>query len=295
MRKLLNSALVLILLLCCGYAYLVWQNNRPVTAPTRAELKATFDRSIEWLENNEDTIMASSNEMLWWMIQQAAEHSREPRLERLFSRYEDERLNKAYRNFWRPLFYPGTWAPVRFEDIVSFPYYNWHFIYAITCDAQLGQVPEIAAQNAPGFCDQRPLSPACVTHQLMGIRLLQQSECGNPDELQDTVEQLQQRIRRQLSWDPRVVDVYLQRVLMLAESGDTGSIKPVWVKNVMDAQRPDGGWSGREPLLPLGAGRHLGFGSRGFTIMRPVSDFHASAQGVLLFSILAHVPAAGRP
>jgi hypothetical protein len=84
-----------------------------------------------------------------------------------------------------------------------------------------------------------------------------------------------------------VVDVYLQRVLMLAESGDARSIKPIWLQNVIEAQRPDGGWSGVDPLLPLGAGRYLGFDGRGFTLRRPVSDFHATAQGVLLFSILA--------
>ncbi|UCE75891.1 MAG: hypothetical protein JSU62_08375 [Gammaproteobacteria bacterium] len=231
--------------------------------------------------------MANTNEVLWWMIQQAAEHSADARLQRLFGRYEEKRIGKAYGNIWRPLFYPGTWTPVKFEDIASFPDYNQHFVYAITCDKELEQVPGIAAQNRVGFCDPRPLSPACVTHQLMGIRFLQRSECGNPDELQATVEKLQQRIHRQLTWDPRVVDVYLQRVLMLAESGDARSIKPIWVQNAMEAQRPDGGWSGIEPLLPLGAERYLAFGSRGFTIIRsPVSDFHATAQGVLLFSIL---------
>lgn len=176
---------------------------------------------------------------------------------------------------------------MKFEDIASFPYYNWHFIYAITCDRDLEQIPEITAQNEAGFCDRYPLRPACVTHQLMGIRLLQDRECGTAEVLADIVEQLQQRIHRQLTWDPRVVDVYLQRVLMLAESGDARSIKPIWLQNVIEAQRPDGGWSGVDPLLPLGAGRYLGFGGRGFTLRRPVSDFHATAQGVLLFSILA--------
>ena len=288
MRKLLNSAFVVILLLCLGYAYLVWQNNRAVAAPRQAELRATFDRSIDWLENNEDTIMTIHNEVLWWMLQQAAQHSADSRLQRLFGKYEEKQLKKAYGNVWRPLFYPGTWTPVRFENIASLPDYNQHFIYAISCDRELEQVPGIMAQNRAGFCDQHRLRPACVTHQLMGIRFLQRSGCGDPDELQDTVVQLQHRIQRQLTWDPRVVDVYLQRVLMLAESGNPDAIKPVWLQSVINAQRPDGGWSGLEPLLPVGNGRYLAIGSRGFTIVRPASNFHATAQGVLLFSILAH-------
>ena len=100
--------------------------------------------------------------------------------------------------------------------------------------------------------------------------------------------QLQHRIQRQLTWDPRVVDGYLQRVLMLAESGNADAIKPVRLQNIIETQRPDGGWSGIDALLPVGNGRYLAFGSRGFTISRPASDFHATAQDVLLFSILAH-------
>jgi hypothetical protein len=64
------------------------------------------------------------------------------RLRSLFAAYELHYL-KDHRNIWRPLFYPGTWVLVRFEDIASRPYYNLHFIYAILCDRELGTVPEI--------------------------------------------------------------------------------------------------------------------------------------------------------
>jgi len=286
MRKLLGSVIALIVLAVLGYGYLVWQNNRAVVAPDPGQLKAALDSSIDWLESNQDGILGTLNPMLWHMIQRAAELSDDRRLKQLFERYEQRYLREAYNNPWRPLFYPGTWTAVRFEDMASWPYYNWHFMYAITCDKELQQAPAIAAQNEPGFCDQRRLSPACVTHQLMGIRLLQDRGCGNPVELQDTVQQLQQRIYRQLTWDPRVVDVYLQRVLMLAESGAGESIKPVWVQNIIDAQQPDGGWGGFDPRIPIGSGQYLGFGGRGFNIGRAKSDFHATAQGVLLFSIL---------
>jgi hypothetical protein len=75
---------------------------------------------------------------------------------------------------------------------------------------------------------------------------------------------------------------------MLAEAGSADAIKPVRLQNIIEAQRPDGGWSGIDALLPVGNGRYLAFGSRGFTISRPASDFHATAQGLLLSSILAH-------
>jgi len=53
------------------------------------------------------------------MIQQAAERSGDRRLKQLFERYEQRYLREAYDNRWRPLFYPGTWTAVRFEDIAS--------------------------------------------------------------------------------------------------------------------------------------------------------------------------------
>ena len=125
-----------------------------------------------------------------------------------------------------------------------------------------------------------------MTHQLVGIRLLQRSECGDPAQLENTVRQLQQRIHRQLLLDPRVVDVYMQRVLMLVESGGGDLIKSIWIRNLVDAQQSDGGWSSFDPLVPLGGDRYFGFGPRIFAVKTPHSDFHMTAQGVLLFSLL---------
>ena len=286
MRNLLRVTSFIFFLLALVYAYLAWTNNKPVTAPHQAQLQTTLENSIHWLEKNREKILVESNPMLWYMIQQAADVSGDKRLQQLFAGYEQRYLDKRGNNPWRPLFYPGTWVAVRFEDIASFPYYNWHFIYATLCDRELGQIPEIAAQNDPAFCDLHRLRPACVTHQLMGIRLLQQSKCGDPAQLNDTVLQLQQRISRQLLLDPRVVDVYMQRVLMLMESGADELVKPIWIRNLVDAQRADGGWSPFAPLVPVGVGRYFGYGQKFFAIRQPRSSFHMTAQGVLLFSLL---------
>jgi len=285
---LLRGISFITVLLVLLYGYVVWQNNTSVTPPERTELEATLENSIQYLEQNRDSVLATFNPMLWYMIQQAANVSGDQRLQRLFADYEQRYLKNRSTSLWRPLFYPGAWTPVRFEDIASFPYYNWHFIYAIICDSELGKVPEIAAQNDPAFCDGHPLRPACATHQLMGIRLMQRIKCGDTDQLADTVKQLQQRIRRQLLLDIRVVDVYMQRVLMLAESGANNLIKPVWIQNLIDAQQADGSWSEFEPLVPLGGGRYFGYGQKFFAVRQPSPSFHMTAQGILLFSILTN-------
>lgn len=118
--------------------------------------------------------------------------------------------------------------------------------------------------------------------------MVQQSDCGNPEATRAAVAELQSRIAGQLTWDPRVVDVYVQRVLMLVESGAEDRVKPIWLQRVLAAQRPGGGWARTDPLLELGSGFSLGFGPRGLAFAPPRSDFHATAQGLLLLSLLAH-------
>lgn len=289
MRFLLRGILAIIALLALLGAYLVWNNNRAVAPPNQDQLKTTLENSIRWLIDNQQSILDSNNPMLWRMVQQAGDISGDARLKALFANYAQSYLEKRPNNIWRPLFYPKSWVPVRFEEIANFPYYNWHFIYAYTCDRELEKVPEIAAQNDPAFCDhyQHRFRPACVTHQMIGLLLLKRSQCGDQAKLGSGIESLQQRIHSQLTWDPRVVDVYMQRVLMLVESGAADSVKPVWLHQLIDAQQPDGGWSSFMPLIPIGGGRSIGI-SRLPSIKAPKSDFHMTAQGILLFTLLTY-------
>jgi hypothetical protein len=286
--------MLLVIVLAAGllYGYMLWQNNRLATVMDLEERRAVLENSIRWLDNNREKILSQSNPMLWYMIQHAARINGDARLKELFSNYEERYLKNNYDNLWRTLFYPNTWVSVRYEDIRNYPYYNQHFFYGLTCDEELGQIPSIAAQNDPAFCNQHRLRPACVTHQLMGIRLLQRSKCGDQQILDATERTLENRIFRQLTWDPRQVDVYIQRVLMLAESAQPDVIKPIWLRRIAEAQLPDGGWGALDPLLPLGGNRYIGFDGKGLSPGKLRSNFHATAQGVLLFSILVDRAAA---
>ena len=287
MRFLLRGILVVVAVLALYGSYLVWNNNRSAAAPDQDQLKTTLENSIQWLVEHRQEILDSNNPMLWLMVQQANDITDDARLKELFADYAQRYIDTRPNNIWRPLFYPNSWVPVRFEQIANFPYYNWHFIYSFTCDQELAEVPEISAQNDPAFCDRYPFRPACVTHQMMGLLLLKRSKCGDQAELDSSIEILQQRIHTQLTWDPRVVDVYMQRVLMLVESGAGDLVKPVWLQQLIDSQQPDGGWSPFMPLIPVGGARSIGT-KRLLSIETPRSDFHMTAQGVLLFALLTH-------
>ena len=285
MRFILKGIGALLLFSIIIYGYLVYQNNRPVAPVASDTLNDTYEKSVLWLEDNREKILAENNSILWLMIKRASEISRDQRLIQLFSQYEQRHLRNNPDNIWKLLFYPNSWVPVSYEDIAPYPYYNQHFIYALLCDRDLGEIPAIAEQNKPDFCDSHPLRPACVTHQLMGIQMLQNSQCGDAGKLDETVKILQQRIINQLYYDPRIVDVTMQRVLMLVDTGAGDQVQYSWIQNLIDAQQQDGGWSPFEPLFAVGGGRYFGYDTL-FRIKKPVSTFHMTAQGVLLFSLL---------
>jgi hypothetical protein len=288
--KLIRRALAILsgLLICLffGTGAAVWWNNRAVPAPDQEALVDSLERGIAWLDTAADEILRDPNPMLWWMVRETARRTGDQRLDRLFARYAARHLGAG--NVWTHLFDEGSAEPIRYVDVARLPYYNQHFLYALTCDRLLGAEPLIQRQNQPDFCDhgRYRFMPACVTHQLMGLRFLQRRQCGDQRAVRAAIASLQEKIERQLNWDVRVVDVYIQRVQMLGDSGAAPRIKPIWRQRVLEAQLSDGGWSGTRPIVRLGLSASLCFTQSGIAFRVPRSTFHATAQGVLLTSLL---------
>jgi len=277
----------LLLCLLLGTGGAVWWNNRAVAAPDPLKVGASLERGIAWLDGHGDQILRDGNSMLWWMVREAARRTDDSRLAQLFARYEAQYLDHG-GNLWTHLFDEGSTEPIRYMEVEQLPYYNQYFLYALTCDKLLGAEELIQRQNQADFCDhgRYRLMPACVTHQLMGLRFLQRRQCGDQEAVAVAVAALQDKIVHQLTWDVRVVDVYIQRVLMLVDSGAADRVKPIWLRRVLDAQLSDGGWSGTRPIVRLGLSAPLCFTQGGIAFRVPQSNFHATAQGVLLTSLL---------
>lgn len=271
-----------------AYSYLFWLNNRADELLSDQEISDRFETSIQWLVTNEQNILKQNNPMLWWMIDQSATLTRDARLVELFNQYKSRYLTSQPNNIWNALFNPN-YFPILPADIESrLPDYNVHFFYGLTCQSGLGNLSIVQQQNQANFCGKNhPISPACYTHQLMAVRFMLERGCGDPDENIQLARFLENKIRLQLTWDPRVVDVYLQRVLMGLQRPDSRSlVKPVWINRAARAQQPDGGWSAFQPIVNLGFS-HLGFSSRLIGFGHPKSNFHATAQGIYILSILA--------
>jgi hypothetical protein len=258
--------------------------------PDQQAIDTSLESSIQWLLSNRETILADTNRILWRMLQKAATASGDTRLDKLVTDYLNRHQSALRKGSWGYLFDDKHWAPLNYEQLKHLPEYNQYFIYAMSCDSDLAKIPLIAAQNSPDFCNQHRLRPACVTHQMMGILLLERKQCKTDFDVAEVKSLLQDRIYRQLQWDPRgAVDVNIQRVLMLQESGTGDRIKPVWIQRVLDAQLTDGGWSPNQPLITI-ASKTLSFGGKGLVTGPVTSNLHATAQAIYLLSLLHQSP-----
>jgi len=93
----------------------------------------------------------------------------------------------------------------------------------------------------------------------MGINFLSTKHCDLLPTISAVTRSLQSDIKLQLILDIRVVDVYLQRVLMLLITGASNEVKPVWIQQVIDHQLADGGWGDFVSLVPISDEKTLGF------------------------------------
>ena len=81
-------------------------------------------------------------------------------------------------------------------------------------------------------------------------------------------------------------DAYIQRVLMLVDTGAYDQVKPVWISNIVGAQNADGSWDDLHPILNLGNDYVFAHTSTLPKIRKPKANFHATAQAIWLLSKL---------
>ena len=288
MKRVIPVLGAIIISLFAGYFGSWYINNRNIPYPDIAEVKGSFLKGSTWLARHREELLNIKNPMLWWMVMYANDVYQNPDIESVYREYEKSRVEPRPYSAWLGLFKKGSWVPVKYSSIKHLPYYNIHAIAALYCDEDLLGIPSIARQNDPSFCNSSGYwyRPACATHQLMGLRFLQDRDCDLVDNLDGKISAVQRKIRKQAIWDTRVVDVYIQRVLMLVESSAYELVKPVWIRRIINAQRKDGGWSESQELFKISDDVSVNIGSRGFTVKKLKSDFHATAQGILLMALL---------
>ena len=274
---------ILILALLLAIAH----NNFGHSTYTRADLQTAFNKSVHWLQQNNPKLQSDHNSMLWWMLMQAEQSTNNASLNDIITQYKSANIQRYQSSAWSYLINETGSTSISPWSLGNLPDYNIHIIYGFSCSRSLAYEDIIKIQNKTNFCwRHHPISPACVTHQLMAFRFMQRTGCEEPQFVADSINILSGYIQQQSTYDFRVVDVYLQRVLMQLDSNNQNKINPRWIKRILNAQNIDGGWGDFQPLMPVGRGKYFGFTSKGIGIRVPESTFHATAQGVWLMRML---------
>jgi hypothetical protein len=270
------------------------ENSREVPFPSDDELRSGLALTTGWIMAHREQLLREENSMLWLFVRDAGRVTRDPRLlelantfqmqhtgeELILSFFDDSHLD---RDRTASILLPESW-----QD------YQRLFVYGNTCNAGVGIDPSVVALLDPAACDRQLMwlrSPWCATHQLMGLRFVLHNHCEPDTPTRESIRIVQERILRELAWDFRVEDGYLQRVMTLVESGRQRDIKAVWVRRILRAQRADGGWNGIQVILRLPAGRILYWGAGKLypqVMQDPDSNFHATAQGLYLLAMLSN-------
>lgn len=288
MKKLIVILLTAIVIIPLAF---VIHNNIGAQDLSSEEIDASYANGVRWIVDNKQAIMQQHNPPLWWMLARAIDITGDPQLLAIVVEYRRKNYQRYAQSPWRYLIY-DTQAKVNGFQILTSELvdYNKHFIYGYSCNAEMENSDVIMRQNKTDFCIKHyPISPACMTHQMMGLRFMQRENCGDPAVVSKNIAVLSDYIRYQLMVDFRVVDVYLQRVLMLLDSGNRKKINKRWIYRAVKAQLANGGWSGFQPLIPIGSNKAIGFSQRIASIGSAKSNFHATAQGVLLMAMLKNV------
>lgn len=266
----------------------VWQNNRSVAPVTNTVINNHFIRSVDWLDSNYSTLENNKNPILWWMVKQAASTSNNKTLTNIFAKYKKNHLDTHPANLSTPMF--NEFYRPRVPDISALSHlydYQIFFFYGLSCDNDLGSEPIIQKQLNANYCSSYYFNSTCITHQLMGLRFMQRYQCGDEETVNYTIAELQNKVISELTWDFRVGDAYIQRVLMLVDTGAYNEIKPLWIKNILNAQNDDGGWDDLDPIIYLGNDYVFAYTSRlPTTIKKSKANFHTTAQAIWLLSLL---------
>jgi hypothetical protein len=265
-------------------------NSQNAAVPTDSELRLRFSRAADWVLKNREQALNEDNAMLWLFIREAGKRTGDQRLLALAAEFQARHPDTW---MWRYIFDANgreRVAGLYFVFPDYFPDYNRLFIYGATCNASAREDPAVIALLSPSACGSTFTGlrlPWCRTHQLMGLRFIQQNHC-EPDETTDqTVAQLQDFILRELRWDFRVADAYIQKVLMLVESGRREDVRAIWLRRILEEQRADGGWDGVYIVAHLPGNRVFSWEGRLYPVIAPQrpSNLHATAQALYLLAL----------
>jgi len=292
-RGALLSLAALIITAVTWLAYCEYTNSRAVPQPTVTELREHLARANGWIFAHSAQVSTENNTMLWVFLWKAAQLDHDERLLAMANEFRARYTQGTLTQFFFDSSGSEQFAHKRVVLGPGWPDFQRLFVYGSTCNESVREDPDVQALLKPSGCDPHLMwlrSPWCHTHQLMGLLFVQKNHCEPSVETDQTIKAVQSAILAELRTDFRVEDAYLQKVMMLLESGRRQDIKPIWIRRILDAQRPDGGWDGTDVEAHLPGGKVLEWeGGRLYPFIKsqPHTNLHATAQGIYLLAMLS--------
>jgi len=112
-----------------------------------------------------------------------------------------------------------------------------------------------------------------LTHQLDALIILRRTS-GPSKELDELIEHLCNRLKKELVFDIPVVDIYIQKVTFILRAGLPQKVRRRWLERIIANQLPDGGWNDRWFCFMSDSKRPL------FDFNTPPSNQHATLQAL---------------
>jgi hypothetical protein len=295
---LLTDMLLVLVFIAVGYVIasficlrvMSYQNNLDATMPSKEDFHVAFEKTVQWMADNESKCYID-NWFLWLFAREAALLTQNKELLAIVEKYREIK-NQQGGNIdgWYLLEHPDEsfkYDPVAFG---TFNHYAQAIFYGLTGNKEAGASEFIQCQLKSDFSASetaKNIRSSCLTHQIFGLHYIQKGgKCGDPEQYAPLMEDLQAQIQELLTLDPRVGDVYLQRVLMLVWTGARNKVKPIWFRQILERQRPDGSWYDSHNLFQLVPGFRIGMGLHLMLLKRDRSGFHTTAQGLFLTALM---------
>jgi hypothetical protein len=257
---------------------------------TVKDLQIARERAVQWLLDHEGAILEDGNSALWLMVKTSAEISGDARLGDLTTRYMEQWMPPG-KNMqgWRRFMEVDSTEAVDLEALRSSADYQQFFMFGATCDPHLMRWKSVQEHLSSKACPVPLLwalkDSTCSSHQMLGLHYLKERDCPGVTQVPAAMAQTRRDLKQLLWADFRVRDVYVQRALSLWWSGASSDVAPDVLTRIVRAQLADGGWSDQHVLLE-GHGGYLALGGpHGLTIEPAPSDFHVTAQALLLVEL----------
>jgi hypothetical protein len=207
-------------------------------AAVNAQLDHDFDDAINWIKDNPET--SERNPSMMYMIADMERMSHDPRLQAVLDHYQ-----KHY------LAYPATLLDFAWFRLVN----RKAEVPVIRVPDLHGQLNEFAWSAYALAPDKVSLSPGdrasmfsptkyvwgARQHQLLALVIYRDYNGGSP-ELNNTINDMAEKIARDAHYDFRLTDSYIQRTAFVLAAGRPDLIRRRWVERILDHQNADGSW-----------------------------------------------------